>query len=611
MTYPPRHTAADADLAGPDLAGPDLAGPDLAGPDVAGRDVTGPDLTGRDVAGRDLAGRDLTGPDLTGPDSGDSDLTGPRFVEPRPADSGPIPAKGNRGRVPLEPRVRAIGLALAVGGLMVVIDTTVTTVAVPAIVSGLDATLAGAQWATAGYLLGLVAVIPLAARLSERYGARRVYLTALAVFTVFSALAGLAWDVTSLAVFRVLQGLGGGLLNPVGQAIGLRAAPRNARGRLMSLLVLPLIIGPVIGPLLAGWLIDTASWRWIFLINIPIGIVAVALCARLLPNDPRSRTGPRPRNDLQGRRGMDWAGLVLLSGGAVLVVLGATAMDRPADSDAIASGVVHSGAAAYAGALGVLAVGLGMLAGFVWRARRVADPLVDLRLLRHRQVRAGAGVLVCFAAAYFGSMSVLPLFVQGVRGDPASFVGLLGLPSAIVVGIVAQVATRLVDRIPARRIVLTGTALGTVGGVALLAATVTDAGYPWIAAASVLLSAGSGATLMPTMTVALRDLDHTETPRGTTLLGLATQLSNAVAGAVVAVTVSVLVTLRLPEEGGGVAGMLGLDIATREALRPELAAAVGAVYLLPVVLLAASWLIALRSLRSPAHDSSGQEAAGR
>lgn len=490
--------------------------------------------------------------------------------------------------VPLDHRVRAIGLALALGGLMVVIDTTVTTVAVPAIVSGLDASLPAAQWATAGYLLGLVAVIPLAGWLSARFGARRVYLAALLVFTLFSALTGLAWDVTSLAVFRVLQGLGGGLLNPVGQAIGLRAAPREARGRLMSLLVLPLVIGPVLGPLLAGWLIDTASWRWIFLLNIPLGLLAVLVCARILPRDeavpavrPTRRFSGPPRSP--GHR-PDWRGLVLLSGGAVVVVFGATLLDRPEQ-------------AGFAGGIALILTGLGMLGGFVWRARRVTDPLVDLRLLRHRPVRAGTGVLVLFAAAYFGSMAVLPLFVQGVRGDPASVVGLIGIPQAIVVGLVAQVATRLVDRFPARRIVLTGTALGTLGGAMLLTAIGADAGYPWIMAATVVLSAGSGATLMPTMTVALRDLDHAETPRGTTLLALVVQLSNALAGAVTAVTLSVLVAGAMPGTGGGVPAMLALDATARAALRPDLAAAVAAAYLLPVVLLAGSWLIAYRSLR--------------
>ncbi|GIF38224.1 MFS transporter [Actinoplanes xinjiangensis] len=539
---------------------------------------------------------------------------------------------------PLDRRVRAIGLALALGGLMVVIDMTVTAVAVPAIVSGLDASLPAAQWATAGYLLGLVAVIPLAGWLSTRYGARRVYLAALLVFTAFSALTGLAWDVTSLAVFRVLQGLGGGLLNPVGQAIGLRAAPREARGRLMSLLVLPLVIGPVLGPLLAGWLIDTASWRWIFLLNVPLGLLATLVCLRVLPPDAASPPAQKPaagtpaagapaarmsaartpaagapaagtpavrtpegrpagrrilvgwlsplsrRPGDSGESQPDWGGLVLLSGGAVTAVFGATMLDQTAG---------------FTGGLALILLGSVMLGGFVWRARRAADPIVDLRLLRHRPVRAGAGVLVLFAAAYFGSMAVLPLFIQGVRGDPASMVGVIGLPQAITVGLVAQVATRLVDRIPARRIVLTGTALGTLGGAMLLVTVGMDAGYPWIMAATALLSAGSGATLMPTMTVALRDLDHAETPRGTTLLALVVQLSNALAGALTAITLSVLVTAAMPGPDRGVPAMLGLGDAAREALRPDLAVAVAGAYLVPVLLLAASWLVAYRALRPP------------
>jgi EmrB/QacA subfamily drug resistance transporter len=501
-------------------------------------------------------------------------------TQPGPGAPGAVGVR----RAPLDRRVRAIGLALALGGLMVVIDTTVTTVAVPAIVSGLDASLPAAQWATAGYLLGLVAVIPPAGWLSARFGARRVYLAALLGFTLFSALTGLAWDVTSLAVFRVLQGLGGGLLNPVGQAIGLRAAPREARGRLMSLLVLPLVIGPVLGPLLAGWLIDTASWRWIFLLNIPLGLLATLVCARILPRDtPAARTPAAARPP-------DWGGLVLLSGGAVTVVFGATMVDRSESAG-----------------LALILTGLGMLGGFAWRARRVTDPIVDLRLLRYRPVRAGAGVLVLFAAAYFGSMAVLPLFVQGVRGDPASTVGLIGIPQAITVGLVAQVATRLVDRFPARRIVLTGTALGTLGGAMLLTAIGTDSGYPWIMVATVVLSAGSGATLMPAMTVALRDLDHAETPRGTTLLALVVQLSNALAGAVTAVTLSVLVTGAMPGTGGGVPALLGLGGTARAALRPELAAAVAGAYLLPVVLLAGSWLIAYRSLRPAPRDTPSAE----
>ncbi|WP_328469868.1 MFS transporter [Actinoplanes sp. NBC_00393] len=541
--------------------------------------------------------------------------------------------------------VRRIGLTLALGGLMVVVDTTVTVVALPAIVAGLDSTLPAVQWVTTGYLLGIVAVIPLAGWLSARYGARRVYLAALLAFTLFSALAGLAWSAAALAVFRVLQGLGGGLLNPVGQAIGLRAAPRDQRGRLMSLLVLPLMIGPVLGPLLAGWLIDTTSWRWIFLINIPLGLIALLVCARILPADPapppaassppaRPPTAapspavsspaawfpatapspavasaaagppaagpppaasfpaaPSPNTASAGPGGVDWIGLTQLAGGAVLVVLGGTLLDRP--------GAVMWPAA------GLLVLGLLLIAAFVRRARRIPEPLVDLRLLAHRPFRAGLAVLVFFGAAYFGSMAVLPLYVQGVRGDSAGLVGLLTLPSAIAVGVTAQIATRLVDRVPPRRIVLTGTLLTLTGAAGLAVTTVAEAGYPWIVTASVLVSAGSGATIMPTMTVALRDLDNAETPRGTTLLALAQQLAAALGGAAVAVTLSALITARMPGEGG-VAEMLALDQAARDAAQSGLAAAVGATYLVPVVLLTLSVTLAARSLhpkpaRTPAH----------
>ena len=369
--------------------------------------------------------------------------------------------------------VRRIGLTLALGGLLVVVDTTVTVVALPAVVTGLDASLAAAQWVTTGYLLGIVAVIPLSGWAAARFGARRVYLTALLVFTVFSACAGLAGDVASLAVFRFLQGLGGGLLNPVGQAIGLRAAPREQRGRLMSLLVLPLVIGPVCGPPLAGRLIEAASWRWIFLVNIPLGLLAFAVCARVLPRtgagaapsvgagggaaptvstcggamptvstgggavptvdtgagavrpvDTEAGTAPSMDTGAGAAPPVDWRGLGQLSGGAVLLVHGGTLLDRP-------------GGPSWPAAL-LIVTGPALMASFVRRARRVPAPLVDLGLLRRPAVRAALGVLASFAAAYFGSMGVLPLYVQGVNGDPASLFGLLALPQAVAVGLVAR-----------------------------------------------------------------------------------------------------------------------------------------------------------------------------
>ncbi|MEV6347871.1 DHA2 family efflux MFS transporter permease subunit [Actinoplanes sp. NPDC051851] len=470
----------------------------------------------------------------------------------------------------LPPRARAVGLALALGGLMVVIDTTVTVVAVPAIVSGLHASLATVQWVTTGYLLGIVAVIPLSGRAAARFGARRVYLGALLAFTLFSVLAGLAWSAASLAAFRAAQGLGGGLLNPVGQAIALGTVPRDRRGRMMSLLALPLVIGPVAGPPLSGWLIGALSWRWIFLVNLPLGLLTLLICARVLP--PSTPGGER--------RPVDWGGLGLLSGGAVLVVLGGTMLGQPGAAPPVP--------------LGVLAAGLGALVLFARRAWRAASPLVDLRLLARPAFRTPLGVLACFGAGYFGAMAVLPLYVQGVRGDPSELAGTLLLPQAIAVGLTAQVATRLVDRIPPHRIVLTGTGCALLGALGLLVTTTAGAAYPWIVAASTLVSIGAGATGMPAMTAALRDLEGAETPRGTTLLALCQQLAAALGVALTAVAVSLLVAARLP---GGVPAMIALDRVARESRLSALATAVGGAYLVTATAFAGAFLGALLLLR--------------
>jgi Na+/melibiose symporter-like transporter len=201
-------------------------------------------------------------------------------------------------------------------------------------------------------------------------------------------------------------------------------------------------------------------------------------------------------------------------------------------------------------------------------------------------------VLGCFGAAYFGAMSVLPIFVQAVRGDPAILAGLVGLPQALAVGLTLQVATRLIDRVEPRRIVLTGTGLGLLGVLALLVATSADAPYPVIATAAAVVGVGSGATLMPTMTAAVRDLEDADTARGTTLMALVQQLAAAVGVAVVTSALTVLVAVRAPglPGDGGLAAMLALDPALRAALAPQLAAAVGGAYGAAAVLMALATL---------------------
>jgi EmrB/QacA subfamily drug resistance transporter len=479
----------------------------------------------------------------------------------------------------METKGRRIGLVLALGGLLVVVDTTVTMVAVPPIAADLSSSLPTIQWITTGYLLGVVAVIPLAAWTARRFGERRVYLVALTTFTVSSALVAVAPDAGSLIGFRVLQGLGGGLLNPIGMAIGLHAVPRHVRGKMMSLLGLPVVIGPVLGPPLAGALIDAASWRWMFVVNVPIGLATVALCRRLLPHSPRGRAGGHTA------RGVHWLGLGQLSGGAVLFVLGCTLLGnagRPIPA-----------------ALSAMLAGGALLATFTLSALRTDRPLVNLRLLRHRPLAGGAAVLVCFGAAYFGSMTILPIYVQAVRGDPAGLAGTLTVPMGLAVGLTLQFCTRLVDRIAPRRIVLTGTSLGTLGCLALLLATTTQAPYPMIAGAAAILGVGSGATLMPTMTAALRDLEGDDTPAGTTLLALLQQLASAIGAAIVATMITIRVTTGVPSLGGDIDAMLTLTQQQRQHLAHPLAAAVGNAYLVGLTLCTLSLLAAITGLRQP------------
>ncbi|MET7394835.1 DHA2 family efflux MFS transporter permease subunit [Dactylosporangium sp. NPDC005572] len=461
----------------------------------------------------------------------------------------------------LDPATRRLGGFLALGGLMVVVDTTVVVVAVPRLVHDFGASLATVQWATAGYALALVAVLPLAAWAAARFGTRATYLAALAGFTGASLLTGLAWNVGALIAFRVLQGLGGGLLNPVGTAIALAAVPPGRRGAMMSLLGLPVLVGPLAGPILAGLLVDHASWRWVFWLNVPIGVAALLLGRRLLPAPPLDRD----------RVPLDVPGLLLLSPGVTLVVLGLSG-SGPALAVAAAAGAV-------------------LVAVFVVRSGRVAVPLLRLDVLRQRATAAGAATLALFAAAYFGAGLVGPLYVQVVRGDPATAAGALALPQALATGLTLQVATRLVDRFPARRIVGLGIATAFSGTVLLVAVLDAHTPYPALAAIGALTGVGVGATIMPVMTAATRTLPTDRLPSATTVLNIVSQTAIAAGTAIVTAVLSWRADAHAGltvAEAAGLAGQARADHA------PTLAAAVRDTLAVPAALMAAAWLAARR-----------------
>ncbi|GAB2839067.1 MFS transporter [Actinocorallia aurea] len=393
---------------------------------------------------------------------------------------------------------------VVIGSVMAVLDVTIVNVALFPLAQAFDAPVQDVQWVATAYTLALSAVVPLTAWTMARFGARRVYLTAITLFACGSGLAALAPSVPALVALRVVQGLGGGMLVPVGMAMAIRLADPARMGRVMAVLGLPVLLGPATGPVLGGWLIDAASWRWIFLVNLPVGLLAFTLGLRLLPRD--AAPAARPPLDLPG--------LLTLSPGLALLIYGLA--EGGSDGDFTRPL-----------ALVPTVVGAVLVALFVARASRVPHPLVRLDLFRDRTYATGMAVVTLFPCAYFGSMLLAPMYFQGVRGLTATQAGSLGIPLALAVGVSMQVATRLVDRVSPRLLISSG-ALTAATGLALFAFRLgPDTPYPGLCAALALMGVGVGMVLMPTNTTAVRGLAPADMPSGSTTLTIVSQVGAA------------------------------------------------------------------------------------
>ncbi|MGQ5634585.1 MULTISPECIES: DHA2 family efflux MFS transporter permease subunit [unclassified Streptomyces] len=446
--------------------------------------------------------------------------------------STPAEAPARPGPDPATVLNRTLAVTV-IGTVMAVLDMTIVNVALRRLSQSFGASLATIQWTTTAYTLALAAVIPTAAWAMARFGAKRTYLTALTLFTLGSLLAACAWDAGSLIAFRAVQGLGGGLLQPVGMAMVMGAADRSRLGRAMAVGGLPVLVGPVAGPVLGGWLVDTASWHWIFLVNLPVGAVALALAALLLPAHP-----PAPATAVSAPRGtsvrssgnpparLDIPGLLMLSPGLALLLYGLARGGERGDF-------------ATPGALVPALTGAALAAGFVRRALTAPAPLLDLRLLRDRTFAAGAATLALFTCGYFGSMLLGPLYWQQQRGLSATAAGLLGAPTGLVVGTTMQVAARWIDRVAPRRLIPAGVAVAALG-MALLAWQAGVPGVaPWrMAGSAMVMGIGVGTVLMPTMTTASRGLPQDRLPAASTALSINSQLGASVGTAVLSVVLA-------------------------------------------------------------------------
>src|SRR5262249_32239911 len=218
----------------------------------------------------------------------------------------------------IEPHVWRIASVVVLGSIMSILDTTIVNVALETLGRDLHATLADIQWVLTGYMLSLGAVIPVTGWAARRFGSRNIYILSLALFTLSSVLCGLAGSTSQLILFRVLQGVGGGMLLPVGQMMMASAAGPPRVGRVMGIPPLTVMLAPIIGPTLGGLIVDNMSWRWIFFVNVPIGAIALVAALRILPRD---RHG--------GKERLDVVGLFLLALGVPLVTYGLAEIGAP------------------------------------------------------------------------------------------------------------------------------------------------------------------------------------------------------------------------------------------------------------------------------------------
>ncbi|GAA2610598.1 MFS transporter [Actinomadura fulvescens] len=419
----------------------------------------------------------------------------------------------------------AVAMVVVLGAIMSILDVTVVNVAINDLTQEFNSPLATIQWVATGYTLALATVIPITGWAAARFGTKRLYMISIALFVIGSMLAGLAWSAESLIAFRVLQGLGGGMIMPAGMTILTQTAGPARVGQVMSVVGIPMLLGPITGPILGGWLVDDVSWRWIFFINLPIGIVALFLAARILKPDTPQR----------GER-LDVLGLILLSPGLATLIYGLAKGAELRDFTKTE-------------ALIPTVIGAVLTVAFVFRALNAENPLIDLRLLKRRSVAAASGTMVLFMAAFMGAMLLLPLYFQSVRGETALASGLLLAPQGFGAMITMPIGGKLTDKIGPGRVVLVGMAVVVLSMGGFAALLEADTSYWTLGALLFVMGLGMGMTMMPTMAAAIQTLVHDEVPRASTMLNIIQQVSASIGTAMI----SVLVANQLAENLGGAA----------------------------------------------------------
>jgi MFS family permease len=461
-----------------------------------------------------------------------------------------------------------VALAVVLSGtIMTILDSTIVNIAIPTLQTDLHAaSYNDIAWVVTGYLLSQGAVIPMTGWATDRFGTKRLYLITIALFTLASMACGIAQSLPELIFFRVLQGVGGGMLMPIGMTIILQAVGPQQMGRVMGIFGVPMLLAPALGPVLGGWFVQDFTWRLIFYVNVPIGIVGFIAASRLLV-ETRITRGLRLdafalvtatpavvalMYAVDQSTSLGWTStlvLSLLAGSAAFFaafVLSqlrrrrlATQLMLPILAGTLIAGVAFGLSDGWT-SINALAMFVGaVLAAAALRlgVRDMEEPLLHLELFRDGTFSWAMVLSLIIVTVMFGSMLLIPLYLQEVHGFNALQTGLMLLPQAATAAIAMPVGGMLTDRIGPRPVVVTGMILLAVGGV-LLAQIHADSPITLVIGALLLRGFAMGFSMMPAMSAALARVPRQYTSRASSITNSLQRIGSSVG---IAVLVTILV----------------------------------------------------------------------